>query len=173
MGRLLEIFRRIEQASGSEISERSEISATGTSGLSMPNAREGTFSRFPRFSRGFEELERRCPAYVDNERWQRAVTDARVFLSQWGEQADRLGWTSDELLGLAPVPERPAANYDRLGRHDRKGLIWSLRGLTVIALSADTAAIRMPKGNELRFYRHPRRRNRGSFDGAATCQPAT
>lgn len=162
MGRLLEMFRRIEQVSGSEISEKSEISAAVARGRSMPNAQGSTFSRFPRFSRGLDELERRCPAYVDTESWQQAVTDARVFLVQWGEQADRLGWTPDELFGLVPVSEKPAANYDRLGGHDRKGPIWSLRGLTVIALSEDMAAIRMPKGHELNFYRLPRRRNRST-----------
>jgi hypothetical protein len=153
MGQLLEIFRRIEQSGGSEISERSEISATGTAGRSTPNARSGIFPRFPRFSRNFEALERRCPAFVDAGSWQQAVTDARAFLIQWGEQADRLEWTADEMFGLAPVPEKPAANYDRLSRHDCKGLIWSLRGGRVIALSEDMAAIRVANGRVLRFYR--------------------
>jgi hypothetical protein len=156
MGQLLEIFRRIEQSGGSEISERSERSATATGGRSTPNAQGGTFSRFPRFprfSRNFEALERRCPALVHAESWQQAVADAHAFLIQWGEQADRLGWTGDELFGLAPVPEKPAANYDRLSRHDCKGLIWSLRGGRVIALSEDEAAIRVANGYVLRFYR--------------------
>lgn len=169
MGRLLEIFRRIEQANGSEISEISEISAPGTPGRSTLSAQGGTFSRFPRFSRTLEALERRCPEYVDTESWQQAVIDARAFLVQWGEQADRFGWTADELFGLAPVPEKPAANYNRLSRYDYKGLVWSLRGLPVIALSEDVAAIRVPNGHLIKFYRPPRRSNRGSFDVAATC----
>ena len=46
-----------------------------------------------------------------------------------------------ELFGLHPVPERPAANYQRLSRYDETGLVWLLRGHPVVALMETEAAI--------------------------------
>jgi len=74
--------------------------------------------------------------------WQQAVKDADNFLATWGAQAHALGWTARELFGLHSVPERPAANYRRLGRYDETGLIWLLRGRAVVALTATEAASR-------------------------------
>src|SRR5262245_19099796 len=39
--------------------------------------------------------------------WQRAVDDGRVFIVQWGERAEALGWTAQDLFGLHDPPERP------------------------------------------------------------------
>jgi hypothetical protein len=89
----------------------------------------------------FHALERRCPDLVESERWQQAVEDGRQFLAAWGEQAHALGWTARELFGLHTPPERPAASYRRLSRYDETGLIWLLRGRSVIALMETTAAI--------------------------------
>jgi hypothetical protein len=88
------------------------------------------------------ELERRCPEHVDTNAWQQAIADGRTFLRTWGAQAHALGWTARDLFGLAPVPEGPAWNYRRLSRYDLTGLIWLLHGDPVVALTADTAAIR-------------------------------
>jgi hypothetical protein len=89
----------------------------------------------------FDALERRCPEFVPSDRWQQAVEDSRQFLATWGEQAQGYGWTVPELFGLHPVPERPAASYQRLSRYDETGLIWLLRGRPVVALTETTAAI--------------------------------
>jgi hypothetical protein len=89
----------------------------------------------------FHALVRRCPDFVEPDRWRQAVEDGRRFLASRGGQADALGWTARELFGLHTPPERPAANYSRLSRYDETGLIWLLRGRPVIALTETTAAI--------------------------------
>ena len=89
----------------------------------------------------FDTLERRCPDFIDAERWRQGVEDGRQFLATWGEQAQAFGWTARELFGLHTPPERPAASYSRLSRYDETGLIWLLRGRPVIALTETIAAI--------------------------------
>ena len=34
-------------------------------------------------------LRANCPAYVPEDRWRRAITDATAFISEWGAQARR------------------------------------------------------------------------------------
>jgi len=89
----------------------------------------------------FDALERRCPDFIDAERWRQAVEDGRQFLATWGDQAQALEWTARELFGLHTPPERPAGRYSRLSRYDDTGLIWLLRGRPVIALTETIAAI--------------------------------
>ena len=83
-----------------------------------------------------------------------AVADADVFLWQWGEQAEALGWTARDLFGLHRPPEKPHPSYRRLSRYDETGLIWLLRGRPVVALTADTAAIQSAAGNVTVYRRH-------------------
>ena len=89
----------------------------------------------------FQQLSASCPAHVDAADWQQAVEDGRVFLTQWGEQAETLGWSADDLFGLAPVPDNPHHSYRRLSRHDLTGLIWLLRGRPVVAMTETSAAV--------------------------------
>jgi hypothetical protein len=112
------------------------------------------FGRLSRFGRILEELERRCPDHVDPSDWELAIGDARAFLSSWGEQAEALGWTTADLFGLAPVPERPTADYRRLSRYDLTGLVWLLRGRPVVALTETTAVIQAPSGATLSYRRY-------------------
>jgi hypothetical protein len=91
-------------------------------------------------------LRAKCPAYVPEDRWHQAVADATAFISQWGAQAQAFGWTADDLLGLHPVPEQPAANYSRLSRLDNTGLIWLLHSRPVTALTATETAMRCHSG---------------------------
>jgi hypothetical protein len=112
------------------------------------------FGRFCRFGRILQELERRCPDYIDVADWQLAVADGRVFLSSWGEQAEALAWTGRDLFGLAAVPERLVANYRRLSRYDLTGLVWLLKGRPVVALTDATAAIQSPAGAILTYRRN-------------------
>ena len=70
-----------------------------------------------------------------------AIEDGRNFLHQWGETAQRLGWTSADLFGLHTPPERPHPSYSRLSQYDCTGLCWLLQGRRVTALTAETAAI--------------------------------
>jgi hypothetical protein len=99
------------------------------------------------FAGVFDALERRCPEYVEVDRWHRAVADGERFLAQWAEQARQLGWTARDLFGLHTPPDKPAPSYRRLSRYDAVGLIWLLEGREVIALTTDTAAIRWPSGS--------------------------
>jgi hypothetical protein len=98
-------------------------------------------------------LKSRCPELVEQTRWQQAIQNAESFLAEWGEQAENLGWTSRDLFGLAPVPDKPNANYRRLSRYDLTGLIWLLRGDPVVALTETTAAIRHATGNITTYRR--------------------
>ena len=99
-------------------------------------------------------LESRCPEHVDQADWQQAVEDCRRFLAQWGERAEALGWTSRNLLGLAPVPDKPAPSYRRLARYDLTGLVWLMRGRPVVALTTDTAAIQSVAGTVTVYRKH-------------------
>jgi hypothetical protein len=89
----------------------------------------------------FALLQAQPPAEVPRDRWHQFINDAGLFLDHWGRDAERLDWGPEELLGLDPVA--PMARYDRMG------LLWMLRGETVIQIS-ETAA-RLSGG--LIFYR--------------------
>jgi hypothetical protein len=102
----------------------------------------------------FDALERTCPDYVDQERWQRALMDSRGFLIEWGNKAAALGWSARDLFGLAAVPKSPAPNYRRLSRYDLTGLIWLLRGRRVVALTNAAATIESRTGAITIFRRH-------------------
>jgi hypothetical protein len=102
----------------------------------------------------FDALERRCPDFVPNDRWKRAIEDAESFLAIWGTQAEAFGWTERELFGLSPVPEQPKANYSRLSRLDGAGLIWLLHGRPVIALTETAATILALSGANLTYRRY-------------------
>jgi hypothetical protein len=102
----------------------------------------------------FGTLCTRCPALVEPARWQLAVEDGRRFLAQWGEQAEALGWSARDLFGLDEVPASPHASYQRLSRYDRTGLIWLLQECPVVALTATTAAIKMPTGSIVTYRKH-------------------
>src|SRR5262245_43506771 len=80
---------------------------------------------FP-YAETLDQLERECPDYVEAERWQQCVIDARQFLATWDDRAAALGWSPSELFGLHQVPPHPAATYQRLSRYDATGLIWLL-----------------------------------------------
>jgi hypothetical protein len=94
-----------------------------------------------------------CPDHVEAKRWRQAVADARQFVAEWGEKAAALGWTTDDLFGLAPVPDQPKASFERLSRYDLTGLVWLLRGRRVIALTEITAVIETASGT-LAYRRH-------------------
>src|SRR5262249_16791343 len=99
-------------------------------------------------------LERRCPDHVESDRCQQTLEGGRRFLPQWGEQVAALGWRARDLLGLHPVPDKPAPNYRRLSRYDETGLIWLLQGRSVVALTANPAAIKTPTGAVTVYRRH-------------------
>jgi hypothetical protein len=111
---------------------------------------------FP-FAGDLDHLERRCPDYVEAERWRQCVEDARRFLASWGDQALALGWAASELFGLHAPPANPHPSYSRLSRYDCTGLLWLLQGRRVVALTADTAAIQNPSTRNVLAYRKLRK----------------
>jgi hypothetical protein len=86
-------------------------------------------------------LRAQCPGHVPEDRWRQAITDATAFITNWGAEAQALGWMAAELFGLHPVPKLPAPSYMRLSRYDETGLVWLLRNRPVVALTEATAAI--------------------------------
>jgi hypothetical protein len=100
-------------------------------------------------------LERCRPDHIKAADWQHAIEDGRAFLVQWGEHAERLGWTEADVFGLPPVPADPHPTWSRLARLDQLGLIWLLHGRPVTAVTAEAITIEMPAGNLLKFYRPP------------------
>ena len=113
----------------------------------------GTVVRQSPYSAVLAALKSRCPELVEPARWQQAIQDAESFLAEWGGQAESLGWTSRDLFGLAPVPDKPGANFQRLSRYDLTGLIWLLRGDQVVALTETIAAIRHATGHITTYRR--------------------
>jgi hypothetical protein len=104
--------------------------------------------------RDLDALEVECPAYVEAKRWRQAVEDGRRFLAEWGEKAVALGWTANDLFGLAPIPTALKPSFERLSRYDLTGLVWLLSGRRVIAMTDSTAAIGTASGGNLTYRRH-------------------
>jgi hypothetical protein len=103
------------------------------------------------YGRELEALERKCPALIEPERWKQAVDDGHQFLATWGDQAQALRWTAQELFGLHPLPPQPHPSFERLARYDSTGLIWLLHGRSVIGMTADSAVIRTASGGTVRY----------------------
>jgi hypothetical protein len=140
MGKYLDILKRAENARGYD---KNDI-----------NDQSPPFCRFGRFGRSFAALEARCPEHARADCWQQAIEDGHRFLTQWGEQAEALGWTARDLFGLAPMPDKPHPRYQRLSRYDETGLIWLLRGRRVLALTESAAAVASPTGAVTVYRRH-------------------
>jgi hypothetical protein len=90
---------------------------------------------------------------INIDRRAEVIEDGRRFLVEWGDKAEALGWTAEDLFGLHEPPECPSPLYRRLSRPDATGLIWLLHGRPVIALTPDTAVIAIPGGGKLTFHR--------------------
>jgi len=106
------------------------------------------------YAEALDQLEHECPDYVETERWRNTVADGRRFLAEWGEKAAALGWTSRDLFGLAPIPDKPKPSFERLSRYDLTGLIWLLDGRPVIAMTDSSAAIETAGGGTLTYRRY-------------------
>ena len=105
------------------------------------------------YSQALAALRAECPAYVDAADGQQAIEDGHRFVTQWGKQAEALGWAPADLFGLPIPPQKPAPNYRRLSRYDQTGLIWLLHGRPVIALTETKATILARSGATLVYGR--------------------
>jgi hypothetical protein len=85
------------------------------------------------YAQRFADLQRACPDGVPEDRWRLCLEDALRFFDRWGRQAQKLGWSGQDLLGLHPTAP--------MARHDQMGLLWSLRGQTVTELGAKHAKL--------------------------------
>jgi hypothetical protein len=157
MGRYLDmIVAALAQKPASEASTRYAKNAkNAVNGISAFNAFSAyRVSSLEWLRHVLDVLDGRCPEHVEHDRWRQAVDDGRCFLAAWGEQAERLGWTSKDLFGLFPVPENPHPSFSRLSRYGHTGLIWLLHRCPVIFLTEATAAIQNPSGAITIYRKH-------------------
>jgi hypothetical protein len=101
------------------------------------------------WAEGFARLDpRRPPDDVPGKRWLQFVDDCGMFLDGgWAAKAAELGWGPLDLFGCDR--ERPFARVDHLG------LLWLLKGGTVVELHRDQAVIRIADGARQTYRRRP------------------
>ncbi len=145
------------RSAGSRVAMGKYLDLLDRAGLYDINDQNDQRGGFGRLCRTFATLETRCPELVPVDRWQAAVDRGRRFLARWGEQADALGWTARDLVGLPAPPATPHPSYNRPSRYDETGLIWLLQGRPVVALTEATAAIQSSTGaiTTYRSYNKP------------------
>ena len=85
------------------------------------------------YAQRLAELQRACPEGVPPDRWRLCLEDAGKFFPRWGRRAQKLGWSSQDLLSLHP--EKP------MERDDQKGLLWLTRGQKVADLGAKSTRL--------------------------------
>jgi hypothetical protein len=84
----------------------------------------------------------RAPCDVPDRRWLTFINDAGRFIDDgWVAKAEELGWSQLQLFGCCPI--KPDA------RISRAGLLWTVNGRKVSALTADKATITAPDGHSL------------------------
>lgn len=86
------------------------------------------------------------PDHFLAHRWEQAVHDGFAFLSAWGPEAYRLGWTATDLFGGSA-----SSPWSRVGM---LGLVPLLNGDTVVDLSEKAAIIESKSGSRLAYRRH-------------------
>jgi hypothetical protein len=78
--------------------------------------------------------------------WAALINAVGKFLDRWARQAAELGWDPEDLFGAAPAAP--------LARSDQQGLVFFLQGgREVVAMTVDTASIRLPSGTVQTFRR--------------------
>jgi hypothetical protein len=87
-----------------------------------------------------------APGDVPLRRWQRFVDDVGSFLdSPFRAVAVALGWGPYDLFG--------SDTHKPFARLDKAGLLWALNGNKLVALSGDTAIIKMQTGARQTYRR--------------------
>jgi hypothetical protein len=89
------------------------------------------------YAAAFAQLQIAQPIGVPHLKWQRAIDDAGRFLDQWGNEAERLQWSAEDLF---TAPAAPSA-MPTLSNIYSAGLCWLLDGAGVDALDAVTATL--------------------------------
>lgn len=101
------------------------------------------------WAEGFARLDpHKPPGDVPPRRWLRFVDDCGRFLDEgWAKRAADLGWGPLDLFGCDR--ERPFARIDELG------LLWMLKGGTVVELHRDRAILQTASGATQTYRRRP------------------
>ncbi|MGI9508664.1 MAG: hypothetical protein ACR2QJ_04860 [Geminicoccaceae bacterium] len=87
------------------------------------------------------------PESYPERAWTSLIDDAGRFLTKWSDQAASLGWENWEVWGVHRL-----APWRRIGA---MGLVPSLNGQKIVALSSEAAVIETGTGNRLSHYRRP------------------
>lgn len=97
-------------------------------------------ARLPR-RKGFEAAR---PPDVSDDRWQAALRGLSAFVAGgWADQAERLGWTRDELFRVPPL----------WGRGDLAGAALLTGDNEAVGVTADAIKIKTPSGSTQTFCR--------------------
>jgi hypothetical protein len=101
------------------------------------------------WAEGFARLNpNKPPADVPPRRWLRFIDDCGRFLDGgWAGRATALGWGPLDLFGCDR--ERP------FGRVDRLGLLWLVKGGTIVELHRDRAILETEGGVRQTYRRRP------------------
>jgi hypothetical protein len=86
----------------------------------------------------------RHPDFTEKS-WRRLIDDSGRFLDRWAVKVAAMGWTTQEVFGVHP--DKPDA------RLDLRGLVPSVCGTEVVAVSADSATVQTPSGARQRIFR--------------------
>ncbi len=89
------------------------------------------------------------PEVISESRWRQLIDDGGYFLDEWGTQAAQLGWDVLTTFGIS----RRAPEH----RLDMQGLVPSLCGHRVMALTAEAATIDAGGKAKLRIFRRIKR----------------
>jgi hypothetical protein len=101
------------------------------------------------WAEGFARLDpSKPPPDVPAKRWLRFIDDCGHFLDAgWADKASAFGWGPLDLFGCDR--ERPFARVDHLG------LLWLLKGGTIIELNRDRAILQTESGAAQTYRRRP------------------
>jgi len=93
-----------------------------------------------------------CPENWTQEKWDKVLISAEKFLAEWGAQAHRLGWATNDLFGIS--------HNGSTARLDCLGLVLFLDSNRVTHMTDKTAILQClnhrtgePNGSTLTFYR--------------------
>jgi hypothetical protein len=97
------------------------------------------------YADAFARLQIAQPIGVPHSQWLRAIDDAGRFLDQWGNMAEKLQWSAQDIF------EKPAAAAGTTLPLDlgTVGLCWVIDGKNVVALDACSVTI-----GDRRIFRH-------------------
>jgi len=108
-------------------------------------AEEG--ARIPRaWAEGCARLQCQSPPPgCSRAEWLGVIDAAGWFLDAWATQATALGWTATDLFGCGPI----------WNRRDLRGLLTFIEpGAAVVAITHDTARIKLVSGAVQTYHRH-------------------